>query len=109
MNLIKPITETTTIEISIDRLSICFNDPTPENVKATCGMLLSDTISKQIPGMIVTKSAMYQVNARIPVPYLDSADCPHPFFFQAGPHLPGLPSYRVDYNPSKMSDAGTSE
>jgi hypothetical protein len=109
MNLIQPITPTTTIEISIDRLSVCFNEPSLENVKATCGLLLDLLKTKEIPGMIITNSMSYGINARIPVPYMTPAEYTHPIFLQAGPHLLGLPSYRLDFNPSKMSATGIAE
>lgn len=104
-----PQTANTNIKISIDRLTVCFKEPDPENVKSTCGILLSDKYKKEIPNLKITKSAQYHVNARIPLPYMTTTDLSHPIYFQANPHLPGLPSYRLDMNPSKMSAVGISE
>ena len=72
-------------------------------------MLLSDLKTKEIPGMTITKGALYGVNARIPLPYMTPADYTHPIYFQAAPHVPGRPSYRLDFNPSKMSQEGISD
>jgi hypothetical protein len=102
----KPISK---IRISIDRLAICFTEPNPEHVKSTCGLLLSDKYTNAIPGIKITNSAKYRVNARIPLPYAATSDLSHPIYFQAGPHLPGLPSYRLEFNPAKMSADGISE
>jgi len=93
--------------ISLDRLTICFNDPDPANVKGTCGLLLNDMYTKQVAGMRVTKNARYAVRCQIPLPF----DGPekHPIFFEAGPLHEGLPDYRLDFNPSKLTSEGISD
>lgn len=98
-------------EIKIDRLTICFNDPSIDNVKATCGLLLSDQYTKAIPGIQSTVSPLYEVSARILVPFLNIDDNTerHPVFFQAGPRRPGLSSYRLDLNPYKLPTGGVDD
>ena len=46
--------ETAKFNVILDRLSICFNDPDPERVKKTCGLLIDDHMSKFVSGMTVT-------------------------------------------------------
>ena len=93
--------------ISLDRLTICFNDPNPANVKGTCGLLLNSMYNKQIAGMRVTKNARYTVRCQIPLPFDGSEK--HPVFLEAGPLHEIHPSYRLDFNPSKLTSEGISD
>ncbi len=88
----------------LDRLTVCFNDPKPDHVQGTLGLLLSDKYNKTIPGISTTKTARYAARFRLLLPF-DGADR-HPICFEVGPHDPKLPSYRLDFNPSKLSAAG---
>ena len=49
-------------KLSLDRLSICFNEPNKESVKKTCGLLVSDHMNKCIPGMVATSNPRYEVS-----------------------------------------------
>jgi hypothetical protein len=91
-------------QVIIDRLSVCFNDPNPDHVKGTLGLLLSDKYNKAVPSLSVTKTARYAARFRLLLPF-DGPDH-HPVYFEVGPHNPKLPSYRLDFNPSKVSPAG---
>jgi hypothetical protein len=99
-------TQATTIQIALDRLSVCFTDPNYDNVKGTCGLLLSDHYMKTITGMKVNANARYAVQARIPMPFMSDGVDKHPICFEAGPKHEGLPSYRLDFNPAKLSAEG---
>ena len=57
------------VTLKFDRLSQCYNEPNPEFVKTTCGLLLDDHYQKNIPGMRVTANARYHVSCQIPVPF----------------------------------------
>lgn len=96
-------------QVKLDRLTICFSDANQENVESTCKLLWQDAIHKQVPGIKVKKNARYAVSAMIPLPYLKSQDDVHTVCFEAGPHVPSNPSYRLDFNPSRMSPAGIDE
>jgi hypothetical protein len=100
-------------KIILDRLTVCFNDKTYdaiENVNKTCGLLISETYTKEIPGIKISTNGRYKVQARIPFPHMyESAEKPQPIFLEAGPKQPKLPSYRLDFNPAKMSEQGISE
>jgi len=91
--------------IKLDRLSICYNESNQEYVRKTCGLLLDHHMPESIPGMTVTKNPRYHVSCVIPVPFKEGFPkamvC-----FEAGPRRPGQASYRLDYNPSKVSEAG---
>jgi hypothetical protein len=95
--------------IKIDRLSICFKEPNPANVKGTINALLPDKIHKAIPGAKFGPSQRYAMRAVIPFPHFDGETDGHPICFEAGPLQPGHPSYRLDYNPSKLSPKGNDE
>jgi len=109
MASISSINTTANIQIILDRLTICFNEPNKEFVKKTCGLILSDKYTNEIPGMKVTANARYAVSARIPMPFSYDAVERHPVFFEAGPKLPGHPSYRLDFNPAKLTGDGIDE
>jgi hypothetical protein len=95
--------------VLIDRLSICFSEHNADDVKGTCDLLISDKCQGGIPGIKLTSNARYKVRATIPVPFMSNAVNRHPIFFEAGPFHPGLPSYRLDFNPSKLPANGMDE
>jgi MFS family permease len=102
-----PIIKKSTIEpfkLSLDRLSVCFNEPNEESVKKTVGLLISDHITKYIPGIVVTANARYFASCRFLLPS-GSNDDDAKICFEAGPRRPGQPSFRLDFNPSKFSAA----
>jgi hypothetical protein len=90
--------------IVFDRLSLCFNDPNPENVESTYGLLVSEHITKSIPGLTVTKNPRYMASCRLRLPFDGTAQ--ETICFEAGARRPGQASYRIDFNPSKLSEAG---
>jgi hypothetical protein len=94
------------LQVIIDRLSVCFTDPNQEHVNASCNVLISDKCGDGIPGIKLTTNARYKIRAMIPVPFMVDSDERHPVCFEAGPFHKGLPSYRLDFNPSKLSGAG---
>jgi hypothetical protein len=106
------VTKTNAMEmlnkLTFDRLSVCFNEPNAESVKKTCGLILSDKFHNDPPGILVTKNQRYHVSCQIPLPSntegVDSTVC-----FEAGPRLPGQASFRIDFNPSKLSPEGSLE
>ncbi len=91
--------------IKLDRLSICYNESNQEYVQKTCGLLRDHNMPESIPRMTITKNPRYHVSCVIPVPFKEASSkamaC-----FEAGPRRPGQASYRLDYNPSKLSEAG---
>jgi hypothetical protein len=93
-------------QVIIDRLTICYHDGNPENVRATCGLLLNKRYQHDIPGIKITRNGRYSVSAKIPVPFTTQSADRHPIWFEAGPRLPGLSSYRLDFNPTKLSQQG---
>jgi hypothetical protein len=93
------------VEPILDRLSIVYHEPNPEHVKGTCGLLLSDHILKDTPGLSVTKNPRYLVSCLLSLPFQDS-EPKTTVCFEAGPRNPGQASYRLDYNPAKLSEAG---
>src|SRR5689334_2819171 len=93
-------------KIIIDRLTVCFKYPNQEAVKGTCGQLLNDKYVQNIPGIQINKNGRYMVSVKIPLPFMSEGVHKHPVYFEAGPLLPKLPSYRLDFNPSKLSPAG---
>jgi hypothetical protein len=95
-------------KLSLDRLSICFNEPNKESVKKTCGLLISDHMNKCIPGMVATSNPRYEVSCKIPLPS-DSQGLKSTVCFEAGPRSSGQSSFRIDFNPSKLSLAGLNE
>jgi hypothetical protein len=96
------------LKLTLDRLSICFNEPNEESVKNTVGLLISDHITKYIPGIVVTANARYFASCRFLLPS-GSNDDDAKICFEAGPRRPGQPSFRLDFNPSKFSAAGVAE
>jgi hypothetical protein len=102
-----PVSKKSAIEmlkLTLDRLSICFNEPNQESVKKTVGLLISDAITKYLPGIVVTPNARYVASCRFSLPN-DSSDDDAKICFEAGPRRPGQPSFRLDFNPSKLSAA----
>jgi len=95
-----------TSSFKLDKLSVCYNEPNQDNVKATCGLLLDDKYTKSVPGLKITKSPRYAVSCRIKVPYSEPCDDPQTVIFEAGPYLPGVASYRLELNPDKICKAG---
>ena len=95
-------------KLSLDRLSICFNEPNKESVKKTCGLLISDHMTQCIPGMVATANARYEVSCKIPLPS-DSQGLKSTVCFEAGPRSSGQSPFRLDFNPSKLSPAGLNE
>jgi hypothetical protein len=94
----------TPLSIKSDKLSICYNDPVKEHVHATCNLLVSEHIQKTT-GVSATKNARYAVSARISVPFGDSVS-KHTVVLEAGPNQPGVPSYRLELNPSNITKPG---
>jgi hypothetical protein len=90
--------------IVLDRLSICFNDADQERVKKTCGLLIDDHMSNFFPAMTVTTNQRYRVSCRLKLPF--DAASQATVCFEAGPRSPGQASYRIDFNPSKLSNDG---
>jgi hypothetical protein len=95
-------------KLTFDRLSLCFNEPNAESVKKTCGLILSDKYHNDPPGILVTKNQRYEVSCQIPLPSniegVKTTVC-----FEAGPRLPGQASFRIGFNPSKLSPEGCLE
>jgi hypothetical protein len=56
--------------------------------------------------LAITKSPRYAVSCRIKLPYSEPCYSPQTVVFQAGPHLPGVASYRWEGNPDKISTVG---
>lgn len=56
--------------VILDRITICYSDPHPENVRDTCGLLLSERYTRDISGLRIRPNARYQVSATIPVPFM---------------------------------------
>jgi hypothetical protein len=89
----------------LDRLTLCCTDPNTEYVNKTAGMLIDYNNKTWMPGFMVTSNARYKASARIPVPFKPDVSR-SVVTFEAGPHKPKMPSYRLDFNPSKISPAG---
>jgi hypothetical protein len=89
--------------VILDRITICYSDPNPENVNATCALILSERYTREISGLRIRPNARYQVSATIPVPFMTESANRHPICFEAGPRRPACPSYRLDFNPSQLS------
>jgi len=102
---VTPIKDEQTAKCSfvLDKLSICFNDPNPENVKKTYGLLISDHVTSFTPGMSVTKNQRYMASCRLRLPFDSSVQ--ETAFFEVGPRCPGLASYRLEFNPAKFAVA----
>jgi Type I restriction enzyme HindI endonuclease subunit-like, C-terminal len=73
-----------------------------QQAEKTCGLSISDHIDK-VPGMTVTTTRLYKASCRLLLPF-DGAD-KETVRFEAGPTA-GQASYRVEFNPSKLSKAG---
>jgi hypothetical protein len=91
--------------LSIDRLTVCFNEPNKENVLATVQEIWDGNKHGIFPiGANVGKKGFYKACVSLPFPG-KTPGSKAKAFFQAGPHLPGHPSYRLDFNPSKFSSS----
>jgi hypothetical protein len=97
-------TEVVQVKLILDRLSAVFHEPNQENVKGTCGLLVSDHILKSTPGLSVTKNHRYLVSCLLSLPFKDG-EPKQTVCFEAGPRKPGQASYRLEYNPAKLSAA----
>jgi hypothetical protein len=86
----------TLFKLSLDRLSICFNEPNKESVKKTCGLILSDKFHNDPPGILVTKNQRYDVSCQIPLPS-NTEGVKTSVCFEAGPRQPGQSSFRLDF------------
>jgi hypothetical protein len=75
-----------------------------DNVKGTYGLLVSDQITKANPGLTITKNPRYMASCRLRLPFEGSEK--ETVCFEAGPTRPGQASYRLEFNPSKLSKAG---
>lgn len=93
--------------LKFDRLSQCYNEPDLEFAKKTCGLLLDDHYRKNIPGMKVTANPRYHVSCQIPVPFNEVKKSV--ITFEAGPRRPGVSSFRIDFNPAKLSSSGLND
>src|SRR5262245_61324398 len=89
-------------QLSLDRLTVCFNEPNIESVKKTCGLLISDHMS--IKGIQASKNHRYEVSCIIPFP-ISGSGVRHNVCFEAGPRRSGQAAFRLDFNPSKFSQA----
>lgn len=95
--------------IKLDRLTVCFKEPNHEHVTNTVNSLLEDKINDDIPGARFGTNSRYKVSAVIPFPHFHGETDGHPVCFEAGPRQPGTPSYRLDFNPSKLTGEGLTE
>jgi hypothetical protein len=91
--------------VILDRITICYNDSNSDNVRDTCRLLLSERYTREISGLRIRPNARYEISATIPVPFMTASADRHPICFEAGPRRPGCPSYRLDFNPSQLSQA----
>jgi hypothetical protein len=92
----------------LDKLSLCFAENNPEHSLITAKMLIGDHINKSILGFSVTSNSRYKASARIPLP-LVSDGVKQMVVFEAGPQRPGTASYRLEFNPSKLTAAGMTD
>lgn len=99
----------TETNLKIDRLSLCYAEPDPENVKATENILLHESISKTWPGMITKPGGLFRVKAVLSLPFETTAPDRATAIFFAGPKVPSHPSYRLEFNPARLCDQGWSD
>ena len=104
--IVPKLIDLTHSQFKLDKLSVCYDEPNDEYVKKTCRLLLDDKYTKSVPGLTITKSPRYAVSCQIKLPYSEPCHSPQIVNFQAGPHLPGVASYRWEGNPDKISEAG---
>ena len=112
--MLQKSTELQTLEdpgykVVLDRLSICFSDKNQSNVSDTCAMLFGYANTQEIPTLKVTKNARYNACAVFKVPFGEADAAKHPVCFEAGPTVPGAASYRLDFNPAKLTSKGIDE
>lgn len=88
----------------LDRLTICFSDLNAANVNATCGQLITWKTADDLPGVHVQQSPRYRVRALIPLPLHPDLPDTHNAYFEAGPWHQAMPSYRLDFNPSALTE-----
>src|SRR4051812_26914838 len=81
--------------LSVDRLTVCFTDPNEKFVFATAQLIWDGNKHGIFPvGSNVQKTGPYQASVSIPFAG-KTAGSKAKAFFQAGPNLPGHPSYRL--------------
>jgi hypothetical protein len=97
----------TPFQFTFDKLSLCYTDPNMDHVNQTVGSLLSEKYQNAVagPGFKITTNQRYKVSARIPFPIGDCVS-KHIVVLEAGPYHPGVSSYRLEFNPSKITKAG---
>lgn len=92
----------TSPKLVIDRLSVCYFEPNQQEVIETTKLLISEKTYKIFPGSYVTSSRFYKVSCRLPlvdpITLKMASIC-----FEAGPRIPGHASFRIDFNPSKLT------
>ncbi|MEP7173437.1 MAG: hypothetical protein ABI705_08115 [Aestuariivirga sp.] len=96
------ITTVTCPKLIIDRLSVCYFEPNQEEVGGTINLLISEKTHKTFPGLYVTSSRFYKVSSRLPLVDPTTQKMAS-ICFEAGPRIPGHASFRIDFNPSKLT------
>jgi hypothetical protein len=110
MNNAKTSTNSATeiISYKCDKLTLCYTENDPEKSLITANMLIGDQMSKSIPGSIVISNSRYKATARIPIT-VDEDGNKELIVFEAGPRRPGMASYRLEFNPSKLKAFGIAQ
>lgn len=93
--------------LNLDRLCICYDDDNVEAVNGTCNLLIDSAKDKPSPFFFATKTARYRVSCRIPLPLSAGQhdEVQSTALFETGPFHSGQPSYRLEFNPARLSQS----
>ncbi|QBK30145.1 hypothetical protein [Roseitalea porphyridii] len=97
-------------EIKIDRITICTNEPNHEFAQASIKHLMHTNFIEELSGIKVRPGSRYVIDVKLDFPLgllsnhspLKGKTSVAKAFFQAGPKAPGVPTYRLELNPSNF-------
>jgi hypothetical protein len=94
--------------LSIDKLSLVRYDPIPTNVGIVCDRLLEAVESGRFAGAICRGTPRHRIQIAIPIQVIQAHNLHSPgtLLIQAGPRMPGLCDYRIEFNPARIGPAG---
>jgi hypothetical protein len=91
--------------LSIDKLSLVRYDPIPTNVGIVCDRLIRASESGRFAGAICKGTPRHRIQIAIPI-QSDGVNSLGTLLIQAGPRMPGLCDYRIEFNPARIGLAG---
>jgi hypothetical protein len=91
--------------LSIDKISITFGDPSSTEVDLICRKLIELFDTGRLRGSHWKPGRRYKYQLSIPDNHEDIHE-PGKILLEAGPRFPGIPPYRIEFNPARIGASG---